>query len=77
MSSNKAERPVPSAWRTASFCASGECVEVGQADGVIILRDSTQPGGRMLHYAAEQWRPFVGHVKAGTLKISVLDPSLL
>ena len=27
----------------ASFCASGECVEVAQQDGMIILRDSTQP----------------------------------
>ncbi len=69
MSSNEAERLVPSAWRTASFCASGECVEVAQGDGVVILRDSTQPSGRMLYYATEEWRPFVRHVKAGTLKL--------
>jgi hypothetical protein len=61
-SSNEAFRPV---WRKASFCASGECVEVAQRDGLIILRDSTQPHGSMLRYAADQWRSFICNVKAG------------
>ncbi len=69
MSSNKAERPVQPAWRRASFCASGECVEVAQRDGVIILRDSTQPSGRMLRWGAEEWRAFVRTVKTGELSV--------
>ena len=53
------------AWRKASFCASGECVEVAQRDSVIILRDSVQPHGSMLHYAAREWRSFVRNIKTG------------
>jgi Domain of unknown function (DUF397) len=52
------------AWRKTSFCASGECIEVAQRDDLIILRDSTQPDGRMLRYPAEQWRSFICTVKA-------------
>lgn len=53
------------AWRKASFCASGECVEVAQRDGMIVLRDSKDPRGSMLHYTAEEWQSFVRGIKAG------------
>jgi hypothetical protein len=69
MPSNKTERLAQLAWHKARFCASGECVEVAQRDGVIILRDSTQPSGRMLHWGAEEWRTFVRTVKAGEFSI--------
>jgi|HubBroStandDraft_1064217.scaffolds.fasta_scaffold87469_2 hypothetical protein len=64
MFSNEAERPAQLAWRKASFCASGECVEVAQHDDVIILRDSTQPYGIMLHCAVDEWRSFLRNIKA-------------
>jgi hypothetical protein len=54
-----------SAWRTASFCAARECVEVAQQDDVILLRDSLQPRGGILLCAANEWRSFVAYVKAG------------
>jgi Domain of unknown function (DUF397) len=53
------------AWRKASFCASGECVEVAQQDGMIVLRDSKEPRGGVLRYTAEEWQSFVLGVKAG------------
>ncbi len=53
------------AWRAASFCAARECVEVAQQGDVILLRDSVQPRGAVLHCAAGEWRSFVGYVKAG------------
>ena len=65
MSSNEAERSVQPAWRTASYCASGECVQVTQRDGLIILRDSTRPDGITLPYGAVKWRSFVAETKAG------------
>lgn len=65
MSSDEAGRQVLPAWRTASFCAAGECVQVAQRDGVIMLRDSAQPDGDVLRYAPEQWRSFLRTVKAG------------
>lgn len=65
MSANEPEQPVQPTWRRASFCASTECVEVAQRDDVIILRDSTQPRGDMLHYGVGEWRCFVRNIKAG------------
>lgn len=53
------------AWRKASFCASGECVEVAQQAGMILLRDSKRPRGGVLRYTAEEWESFVRGVKAG------------
>jgi hypothetical protein len=54
------------AWRKASFCAGGECIEVAGRDGVIMLRDSTQPGGTVLQCAASEWRSLVANIKAGS-----------
>ena len=65
MSSNEDERSAQPAWRTASYCASGECVQVTQRDGLIILRDSTRPGGVTIPYAAVKWQSFVADTKAG------------
>ena len=67
MSSNLVGQTVPLAWRRASFCASGECIEVAQRDDMISLRDSTQPHGRVLHYAARDWGSFVRTIKSGQL----------
>jgi hypothetical protein len=55
------------AFRRSSYCAGGECILVSQRDGVITLRDSTQPQGDMLNYAPEDWRSFVRRIKAGRL----------
>jgi len=58
-------------WRKASFCASGECVEVAQRGGMIVLRSSNHPGRisvglrRRVHYTPQEWRAFVRGVKAG------------
>ena len=54
-----------SPWRRASFCASGECVEVVRRDGMILMRDSKEPQGLLLHYTTEEWQSFVSGVKAG------------
>ena len=65
MSSRANKLPVSPIFRKSSFCASGECLEVGQRDGLIILRDSTRPRGIVLHYDAAIWRSFIRDVKAG------------
>lgn len=53
------------AWRKASFCGGGECVEVGTQDGMVMLRDSKKASGAELRYSSEEWRAFVSGVKAG------------
>ena len=55
------------AFRTASFCNGGECVEVAQRGGLIVLRDSTKPRGIMLYYAVGDWGSFVRNIKSGQL----------
>jgi hypothetical protein len=56
-----------SAFRTASFCGNSECVEIAKRDGLIVLRDSAQPHGTMLHYAVGDWGSFVRKIKSGQL----------
>lgn len=67
MSTNGIAEAGQPAWRRASFCTGGECVEVAQRDGMITLRDSTQPQGSMLHYAAGAWGSFLRTIKSGQL----------
>ena len=56
-----------SAWRKASFCASRECIEVAQQDGVVLIRDSVQPYGVVLQSPAQHWQSLLRRVKAGEL----------
>jgi hypothetical protein len=65
MPSYGARQTEPSAWHKSSFCASGECVEVAEQDGMIMLRDSKDPRGGMLRYTTEEWQSFVHGIKAG------------
>lgn len=58
----QAEQPI---WRRASFCGSGECVEVAELNGMVVMRDSKDPHGPMLRYTADEWRSFVRAIKAG------------
>jgi hypothetical protein len=57
-------RAADPAWRKSSFCASGECVEVSQQDGLVVLRNSKNPDV-VLRCTSEEWRSFVAGIKAG------------
>ena len=66
MSSRKVERTDHQmGWRKASFCQSGECVEVAVQDGMIVMRDSKQPDDTVLRYTTDEWRSLLGGIKAG------------
>jgi hypothetical protein len=54
-----------SSWRKASYCVTGECVEVAEHNGMIVLRDSKQPCGAALIYTAEEWHSFLRGIKNG------------
>jgi hypothetical protein len=47
------------------LCAGGECVEVARLDGMIVMRDSKDPGGHMVRYTTEEFRFLVRSIKAG------------
>ena len=56
---------LPLTWQRASFCASGECVEIAQRDGVIFMRNSREERRHVLRYTPEEWQSFIRGVKAG------------
>jgi len=70
MSPFEAGQIAQAAWRKASFCASGECVEVTLQGGAIILRDSAEPQGKILHCSVDEWRSFVRNIKDGKFDAS-------
>lgn len=65
MSSNEARLLGDPSWRRSSFCASGECAEVAQTNGMIVMRNSRGPLGQVVHYSPDEWQTFVQGVKAG------------
>jgi hypothetical protein len=55
-------------WRKSSYSGGngGACVEVAVLpDGGRAVRDSKNPGGPKLAFAADEWRAFTAGVKAG------------
>jgi len=69
-----ARRTPPPDWRKATFCQSGECVEVAQHNGMIIMRDANRLRRRPLRYTTEEWSSFVSGVKAGEFDDLVGQP---
>ena len=54
-------------WRKSSYSGDngGACVEVGTAGRVVAVRDSKDPEGPRLAFAAGTWQAFAEDVKAG------------
>ena len=53
------------AWRRASFCHAGECVEVAGHDGMVWIRSSSEPELGTIRYSPAEFAAFVAGVKAG------------
>jgi Domain of unknown function (DUF397) len=54
-------------WRKASYSSNnGNCVEVARnLPGVVAVRDSKDPDGPALVFAAGAWRAFIAGARAG------------
>ena len=52
-------------WRRSSRCGSNACVEVGEMDAEILVRDSKDPEAAPLRFTRDEWAAFVAGVKAG------------
>jgi hypothetical protein len=48
-------------WRKSSYSDGngGQCVETASGGGVVLLRDTKQPDGPVLHIPAGAWRRFL------------------
>lgn len=58
-------------WRTSSFSANnGACVECGQEDGTIAVRDTRLRFSPKLHFTPAAWNSFLSGVKADVPLIS-------
>jgi hypothetical protein len=60
-------------WRKSSYSGGngGNCVEVAVlSDGSSAVRDSKDPGGARLAFAAGAWRAFVASVKDGEFDLA-------
>jgi hypothetical protein len=57
------QEPTP-AWRRASYCQAGECAEVVEEDGEILLR-STRAPGVIVRLTSAEWQAFTKGVAAG------------
>lgn len=56
-----------------SACADNACVEVGHQQGMVLVRDSKDPGGPVLQFDHDEWRAFVLGILRGELLFGVLD----
>jgi uncharacterized protein DUF397 len=51
-------------WRKASYSATnGNCVEVADATGGVLVRDTTDRGGAVLNVSAEAWKRFTASIR--------------
>ncbi|MFI1994842.1 DUF397 domain-containing protein [Actinoplanes sp. NPDC020271] len=50
--------------------ANSACVEVAidENRGVVMMRDSKDPAGAILHYESESWRAFIDDIRADRLR---------
>jgi hypothetical protein len=59
------DRNLDPRWRKSSYSGNGggNCVEVGQADGVLV-RDTQDPTGPVLTFSADAWQRFALTLKS-------------
>ncbi len=57
-------------WRTSSRSQNTNCVEVGETEMAVVMRDSKDREGPMLVFARERWIDFVASAKAGEFDLN-------
>lgn len=55
-------------WKKSSFSGMADCVEAARTErDKILVRDSKDPMGTVLHCTSAQWQTFIEAVKSGDL----------
>lgn len=64
-------------WRKSHFSnPSGNCVQIAERgntmliDGKVLVRDSKDPSGPVLHFTKPEWQAFVAGVKQGEFDLA-------
>jgi predicted NUDIX family NTP pyrophosphohydrolase len=52
-------------WRAARRCDTGACVEIGTLGPSVLVRSSTDPGGKYVTISPGEWQEFIARVKDG------------
>jgi hypothetical protein len=54
-----------STWRKSSYSggSGGDCIEVADATGVVLVRDTANRAGAVLAVSADAWRRFTSAIK--------------
>lgn len=65
--------PTSATWRTSSYTGGngGNCVEIGNADRAVVIRDTKNRKGVVLTFGPKAFREFVASVKQDHKLISV------
>jgi hypothetical protein len=52
-------------WRKSSYSGNGgaNCVDAGNAPGMVLIRDTAHPDSGTLTLSADAWRAFTAYVK--------------
>ena len=56
-------------WHKASFCQTGECVEIAEYNDVVLMRNSAQPESGYIHFTPDEFFSFLGAVKSGEIDL--------
>jgi len=59
-----------SSWRTSSRSQNTNCVEVGEMETAVAMRDSKDREGPVLIFARDRWIDFVASAKAGEFDLN-------
>lgn len=51
-------------WRKSSRCETNTCLEIGVAEGVLLIRNSADPN-TAVSFTASEWNAFVAGLDAG------------
>jgi Domain of unknown function (DUF397) len=55
-------------WRKSAYSVNnGNCTEVASTAGTVLVRDSQDPDGLVLRYAANSWTSFLDAARTGAL----------
>jgi hypothetical protein len=59
-------------WRKSTFSGDSGCVDVAASHGQVLVRDSKDPSGAVLHFNVEEWEAFLAGVHSGEFSLAQL-----